>query len=185
MEAPDGIRLEQVGEQSQRLARSAWQYMQDCKAADNGYTAGLGSLEDLESIQAVEENWIPQVINETEGKHLPDGWVPAIEFCALNQDNQIVGMIQLRLELNDFLFNYLGNIGYSVHPDFRCRGYAHYMLHECLGSARQHGLDRVLVTCSVDNEGSRRTILSCGGRFEDTRLDPEEGLCQRYWIDLQ
>ena len=43
--------------------------------------------------------------------------------------------------------------------------------------AADHGLDRVLVTCDVDNEGSRRVIEANGGVLEDVR-----GTKRRYWI---
>lgn len=179
------IRLEQVGKQSQGLAQAAWQYMQDCKKADNGYTAGLGCLENFDSAQAVEEAWVRQAMNESEGKNLPDGWVPAVQFYALNQDEQIVGMLNMRLQLSDFLLNDGGNIGYSVHPSFRRRGVAHAMLSQCLDYARDRGMHRLLLTCSADNVGSKKTILSCGGKFEDSCLIPGEGVHERYWIDLE
>ena len=93
-------------------------------------------------------------------------------------------MIQLRLDLNDYLLELGGNIGYSVRPDRRRRGYANQMLADCLGVARQEGLARVLVTCDEHNEGSRQTILSNGGRLEDTRYTANGLGVQRYWIDL-
>ncbi len=52
-----------------------------------------------------------------------------------------------------------------------------------LGEARDRGLDRVLVTCNVDNEASARTIERGGGVLEDIR-DTEIGPIKRYWIKL-
>jgi predicted acetyltransferase len=43
--------------------------------------------------------------------------------------------------------------------------------------AADRGIQRVLVTCDVDNEASRRTIERNGGVYEDTR----EGKL-RYWV---
>jgi predicted acetyltransferase len=59
------------------------------------------------------------------------------------------------------------------------------MLAECLPHCRAFGLDRVLITCLVENEASRRTILSCGGVYENTvYCERENENLQRYWIDL-
>ncbi|BDR55373.1 hypothetical protein KIMH_14840 [Bombiscardovia apis] len=184
MGASQEIRLEQVSEDSQVYAQAAWQFMRDCKAADKGFTAGLGCLESFDNPEEVEEGWVKEAIREALGEDLPEGWVPAIQYYAINQRGQLVGMIQLRLDLTEPLLEHGGNIGYSVHPQFRRRGYAEYMLEECLTQARAHGLERVLLTCRETNEGSKHTILACGGSLENTVSVPEEGLVQRYWINL-
>lgn len=50
---------------------------------------------------------------------------------------------------------------------------------------RALGLERVLVICLTDNEGSRRTILRNGGVYECTVHEPEEDEdLERYWIAL-
>ncbi|WP_161522315.1 GNAT family N-acetyltransferase [Bifidobacterium xylocopae] len=179
----DGIRIEQVGPGMRGLGRAAWAYMQDCKAADDGRTAGLGCLERFDGPEEAERGWADQAAAEARGEGLPEGWVPALQFCALDEGDAIVGMAQLRLELTDFLLLSGGHVGYSVHPRRRRRGYAKLLLAHCLDQAGQHGLDRVLITCDASNEGSRRTILACGGVLEDARSTPG-GCSQRYWVDL-
>lgn len=116
----------------------------------------------------------------------PDNWVPSEQFVFLRErDHKIVGTIQFRHEFNDFLREYGGNIGYSVHPDERRKGYAKRMLTECLKVCRVFGLGRVLITCLAENEASRRTILSCGGVYDKTVFCARDGVhLERYWIDL-
>lgn len=116
----------------------------------------------------------------------PDNWVPSEQFAFVRQsDRKIVGMIQFRHEFNDFLREFGGNIGYSVHPDERRKGYAKRMLTECLKVCKAFGLERVLITCLVENEASRRTILSCGGVYDRTTYCERDNVnLERYWIEL-
>ncbi|AKV56157.1 hypothetical protein AB656_05295 [Bifidobacterium actinocoloniiforme DSM 22766] len=158
--------------------------MRACKAADGGHTAGLGCLEGFANADEAERGWAGQALAEAAGEGLPEGWVPSVEFCALGPGDQVVGMAQLRLALNDALLDRGGHIGYSVHPDFRRRGYAGLLLRRCLSQARQQGMSRVLLTCDGSNEASRRTILSCGGVLEDTRVDSDGAAYERYYVQL-
>ena len=87
--------------------------------------------------------------------------------------------------LNQMLAAYGGHIGYSVRPSERRKGYAARMLREVLPFCRQLGLSRVLITCTPDNEASRRVILSAGGVYESTVFEADRNReLERYWIDL-
>ena len=99
------------------------------------------------------------------------------------QDN--FGMIQVRRELNDYLRNYAGHIGYSVRPDERQQGIATWMLHNVLTYCREIGLKRVMVACEPWNVGSRKTILRNGGVYEKTVHEDGENIdLEHYWISL-
>ena len=83
---------------------------------------------------------------------------------ALNEENEIVGIISIRYDMTEFYKN-SGHIGYSVVPDKRRQGYATAMLKAVLDKAREHNFSEVKVVCSEDNEASRKTILACGGKI--------------------
>ena len=132
-------------------------------------------------------DWLDENARCEKRETVPAGWVPATQYVYLREeDRKIVGMIQIRHELNDYLASYAGHIGYSVRPDERRKGYASQMLQDALPHCREIGLRRVMVTCDADNEGSRRTILKNGGVYENTVHEPEENVdIERYWIELE
>ena len=143
---------------------------------------GTCSLKDFEAPAA----WIAYNEAMLDEARVPEGMVPSTEFvCVRESDGRIVGMLNLRHRLNDYLLAYGGHIGYSVRPDERRKGYAHWMLSQALPYCRALGLERVMVSCIAANEGSRRTILGCGGVYESTAHEPEMDVdIERYWITL-
>ena len=142
---------------------------------------GTGSLFRMEAA-----DWLANCRALLDESTCPEGWVPAIQYvCVRESDGRIVGMIDLRLKFNAFLQEYSGNIGYSVRPDERRKGYAGWMLSQVLKKAREQGMQRVLVTCDSDNTASRRTIEKNGGVFDRETVYPEENLLlRRYWIEI-
>ena len=106
----------------------------------------------------------------------PAGWVPATELWWVDGD-EFVGRVAIRHRLSPALLEVGGHIGYDVRPSARRRGHATEMLRQALLIARGLGIERALVTCDVDNIGSKTVIERNGGVLEDAR----EGKL-RYWV---
>lgn len=114
------------------------------------------------------------------GINLPKGRVPATFFIA-EVDGQLVGRASIRHELNTYLFNYGGHIGYGVRPEYRGRGYATEILRQSLIYIRELGVSEVLMTCFDENIASARVIESQGGSLENV-VELEGKPLRRYWI---
>ena len=100
---------------------------------------------------------------------------------SLHYNNKIVGIINARHELNDYLLNFGGHIGYSVRKSERRKGYAKAMLSYTVDFLFSLGLNKVLITCDKNNIPSKRTIESCGGILENEIIH-QNRTTLRYWI---
>lgn len=138
---------------------------------------GDGGLDEAESY----EGWLEKV--RTDLTRDDGTFVPSTTYFALVGD-RIVGTIQIRNKLNDFLHSFGGHIGYGVRPSERRKGYAAKMLALALEQCRGLGLKRALVTCNRENTGSAKTILKNCGVLENEVVCDDGEIRQRYWIDL-
>lgn len=172
-----------------RLVRPSIEYAQQVMSykdemMDNGDSFdGCAGLEDVNSF----EEWI-DFETRLRAKY-KDGYVPSEVFLAVrSMDNRVVGIIDFRHPLTDFLFRFGGNIGYSVRLSEREKGYATERLRLLLTVCRELGETRVLLTCDSKNYASQRVIIGNGGVLENEIVDSvglgESGIIQRYWISL-
>ncbi len=128
-------------------------------------------------------DYVAKLANWSRGVDLPAGFVPNTFYVAVD-GGTVVGRVSLRHRLNDFLRRIGGHVGYGVRPGCRRRGYATAMLRQALPIAAAKGIARVLITCDVDNVGSRKVIERCGGVFESETNDPDLAVQKRrYWIE--
>ena len=112
------------------------------------------------------------------------GFVPASTFFALDVErNVVVGAVNIRHYLNEFLLNTGGHIGDGIRPSERRKGYATEMIGLALLKCKELGIDEVMMFCSEDNIGSRKSILNNGGVFSGTCLDEGE-INEKYLIDI-
>lgn len=139
--------------------------------------SGLWHLED--PLAAGIERVVEDLRRRESPEHAnPPAQVPCTYFWIV-QGGEFVGYLAMRHELNEWLLEEGGHIGYSVRPSRRREGHATRALGLALDEARAIGLDRVLVTADEDNRASWRAIEANAGVLEDSRAGK-----RRYWIDL-
>lgn len=160
----------------------AFEYIKEFKEY-NSEINGVGALDRYDNY----EEWLAKLARDLDLANIPEGKVPAnTYFFVRSTDNKIVGMINIRHKLNDFLLREAGHIGYSIRPTERRKGYGSLMLSLALGKSKELGLDKVLITCDKINTGSARVIQNNNGILEnEIYSETFSEVIQRYWINLE
>ncbi len=100
-------------------------------------------------------------------------------------DNKIVGTINVRWNLNEAMLRFGGHIGYGIRPTERRKGYNKINLYLGMLEAKKVGLEKVMLDCDVNNLGSDKTLKALGGKLERTEVDPSDGLLTNvYWFNV-
>ena len=149
--------------------------------AESPIINGSAGLDRFSSIEV----WLEELKKRSCEDTVPKGLVPSSTYLAVREkDNYIVGMIDIRHYLNDYLTEAGGHIGYGVRKTERNKGYAKQMLKLALEKCKELKIKKVLITCDEDNIASEKVILSANAKLEDIRnVDGENK--KRFWIDLQ
>ncbi|MBN9416969.1 MAG: GNAT family N-acetyltransferase [Candidatus Eremiobacteraeota bacterium] len=80
---------------------------------------------------------------------------------------EMVGEIELRLRDDRDTLLYLGQVGYSVEPDYQGQHLAARSLKLLKPLARRHQLRELWITCDPHNLASRRTCELAGAVFQE------------------
>lgn len=148
----------------------------------NSEINGSGGLDRYEDYN----EWLIKVENDLDIPNIPEDRVPAnTYFFVRTSDDKILGMINIRHKLNEFLQNEGGHIGYSIRPTERKKGYGSLMLKLGLEKCREINLNKVLITCDKSNIASAKVIQNNNGILENEIYSKTfSEVIQRYWIYL-
>lgn len=131
------------------------------------------------------QDWYAYICKAEHWETCPENFVPDTQFlCIRKQDNQLVGMLDIRHAVNDQT-RLFGQIGYSVHPCERQKGYATTQLTLAKTICAEMGMKTVLISCHKDNVASVKVIARNGGILQSETMDERNGKAlQLYQIFL-
>jgi len=161
--------------------KKAFEYIKEFREHESE-VHGTGGLDNYDNY----DEWLQKL---QKAKALPttdEEKVPADTYFFIREsDDKIIGMLNIRHRLNEFLFNEGGHIGYSVRPVERKKGYGTLMLSMGLQKCRELNLDRVLIICDKVNEASAKVAQNNNGVLEkEVYSELCSQIIQRYWISL-
>ena len=131
------------------------------------------------------EEWEMLLMDNSKEETVRGGVVPATTLLAISaKDGRLVGMVDIRHKLSEFLLNYGGHIGYSVRKTERKKGFATEILTQALKECVKLKIEKVLLTCDKNNIASAKTIIKNSGILESEVEDEGHIIIQRYWITL-
>jgi predicted acetyltransferase len=122
--------------------------------------------------------------NCSNGVGLQEGMVAHSTYWLVNDNNRVVGAVNIRHRLNEKLLQNGGHIGYGIRPSERRKGNASEALKQALDIARSIGIYSALVVCDKNNIASAKTIQKNGGVLEN-EVEKDGEVIQRYWIDIK
>lgn len=107
-------------------------------------------------------------------------------FLVRENDNRIVGMINIRYNLNERLLLNGGHIGYSIRPTERRKGYNKINLYLGLKRLDELNVEIALLDCVKSNIGSSKTMLALGAKKYNEIYNEDYGeVVEKYKIDIK
>ena len=129
------------------------------------------------------QSMVSILFERKKGIGIPDTHVPVSTFWLIDQQNEILGVVNIKHRLTESLMLDGGHIGYGIRPSKRKKGYATKILELALKEAKKLNIEKALITCDKDNLASSKTILNNNGILDEEYI--HEGVSkQRYWINV-
>ena len=123
------------------------------------------------------EGWLDK-LNEDYIREPNEEKVPARTYFLIRKsDSKIVGMINIRLALNERLSHYGGHIGFSIRPTERGKGYNKINLYLGLKVCDRYGIDNVFLDADLNNPASWKTMEALGGERIREYYDDQFAQC--------
>lgn len=166
---------------SKEHEKEAFEYLEEFEKYDSSNN-GTGGLDKYDNY----DEWLLKLEKDLDLLNIPDERVPANTYFLIREsDKKIIGMMNLRHILNDFLLEQGGHIGYAIRPTERKKGYGTFMLKLGLERCKELNIKRVLLTCDKINLPSARVIQKSNAILEDeVYSEVFSQVIQRYWVKL-
>lgn len=130
------------------------------------------------------EAMVQFLLDNEKGDNLPEGWVPDSTYWLINENNRLLGAVNIRHRLTEKLMECGGHIGYGIRPSERQKGYATRLLNLALEKLTEIGVEKALITCDETNIASAKVILNNGGVADYDFVEEDGNVVKRFWIEL-
>jgi predicted acetyltransferase len=166
---------------SKKYENQAFKYIQEF-LEHNSEINGTGGLNRYDNY----DEWLQKIEKDLDIPNIPEDRVPANTYFLIRlSDDRIIGMINIRHRLNEFMLNEGGHIGYSIRPTERKKGYGTLLLSLGLQKCKELNLKEILITCDKINIASSKVIQNNNGVLENEVFsETYSQMIQRYWINL-
>ena len=142
-------------------------FVAEAPADENGFINDFSGI----SFEMFESVVLPRMICWSQGKNLPENFVPETFYFLWTDEgqkdrafHQIVGEFRLRHYLVPSLENGSGHVGQFIKKEYRGRGYCTEGLRLLIEEARKIIPENELyLHCNLDNPASLRVMLKNGG----------------------
>lgn len=116
----------------------------------------------------------------SKGINLAPGFVASSTFWFIQQE-ELVGVSNLRHTLNRQIRHIGGHIGLGIRPGYRGQGLGVQLLNLTLREAKSRGMRRLHIHCHKSNLASVNMILACNGTLDSEVVEKDSKLIiQRY-----
>lgn len=146
------------------------------------YNSKINGVGGLDKYLDNYSTWLQKLDEDIKRKPTEEKVPSETFFLIRKNDNKIVGMINIRLELNENLKKIGGHIGYSIRPEERKKGYNKINLYLGLKECQKHGIKDVLMDCDKDNIGSSKTMQALNGVLIKEWYDKQKDRTTQYYI---
>lgn len=146
------------------------------------YNSKINGVGGLDKYLDNYSTWLQKLDEDIKRKPTEEKVPSETFFLIRKNDNKIVGMINIRLTLNENLKKIGGHIGYSIRPEERKKGYNKINLYLGLKECQKHGIKDVLMDCDKDNIGSAKTMQALNGVLIKEWYDKQKDRTIQYYI---
>lgn len=123
--------------------------------------------------------------NRRNGLDLAKNDVPATIYWIINDENNLVGTIDLRHILKHNYLTTLGHVAYYIFPKYRNNGYASIALKLAIKKYKNMNISKIMITCLKSNTPSKKVIEKYGGILKkETFMEQYNDYVEEYWIDI-
>ena len=141
-------------------------------------------LHDPEKYGEWKDNIFQGYENAEKGTGLPAGWLPNATFWAVS-GNEYVGTVNIRLQMNDALREYGGNVGWALRLSRRGQGLALPLARLAWRQAEALGVSPVLMTATESNPKSLHVLEKLPYKKKECATACVNGVrcgVRRYWF---